>query len=199
MQRGTNRQTVFHGRSNCEVYFELSTDCCLETGVSTLIFSCCWITSPWWRYRRKNSLWRWFCWRCRHVSQNRFQVCLLERAHLWNALRYVGRNPVRARLSNGPREVEWSSAASHLTGEDPSRMLGFSRDLAALSFGRVCLVRMKAQRMRAKHWDQRGFGKEGALCGRIGWGAIRVWPVPSKVRFLRKRAVTGQDVPLCPL
>ena len=134
MQRGTNRQTVFHGRSNCEVYFELSTDCCLETGVSTLIFSCCWITSPWWRYRRKNSLWRWFCWRCRHVSQNRFQVCLLERAHLWNALRYVGRDPVRARLSNGPREVEWSSAASHLTGEDPSRMLDFSRDFGGAVF-----------------------------------------------------------------
>ena len=43
--------------------------------------------------------------------------------HLWNALAYVERNPVRAGLSERAEEFEWSSAAAHLKGKDPSRML----------------------------------------------------------------------------
>lgn len=58
-----------------------------------------------------------------HLWQNRFYSCPVERAHLWNALAYVERNPVRAGLSERAEEFEWSSAAAHLGGQDRSRML----------------------------------------------------------------------------
>ena len=57
--------------------------------------------------------------RCGHLWQNRFNSCALSHRHLWAALRYVERNPVRAGLVAGPREYEWSSAEAHLTGQDP--------------------------------------------------------------------------------
>jgi len=61
--------------------------------------------------------------RCGHLWQNRFYSCPLESAHLWNALRYVERNPVRARMTARPEEFQWSSAVAHMTGKDRSRML----------------------------------------------------------------------------
>ena len=53
--------------------------------------------------------------------------------------------------------------------------------------------------MRAKHWDQRSFGKRLGGNLRIGWSMISVWPIGRKVRFVTKRGVTRQDVPLSPL
>ena len=48
-----------------------------------------------------------------HVWQGRFYSCALEEKHLWMALRYVERNPVRAGLVARPEDWEWSSAAAH--------------------------------------------------------------------------------------
>ena len=53
-----------------------------------------------------------------HFWQNRFFSCSLDRAHLWAALRYVERNPVRAGLSAASPAYPWSSAAAH-TGAAP--------------------------------------------------------------------------------
>jgi putative transposase len=52
-----------------------------------------------------------------HLWQNRFYSCPLDLRHLWVALRYVERNPVRANLVARPEEYEWSSAAAHLGTE----------------------------------------------------------------------------------
>jgi putative transposase len=43
-----------------------------------------------------------------HLWQNRFYSCALDEKHLWVALRYVERNPVRANLVVRPEEYEWS-------------------------------------------------------------------------------------------
>jgi putative transposase len=49
-----------------------------------------------------------------HLWQNRFYSCPLDQRHLWVALRYVERNPLRASLVTRPEEYAWSSAAAHL-------------------------------------------------------------------------------------
>lgn len=52
-----------------------------------------------------------------HLWQSRFFSCPLSESHMWRALAYVERNPVRAGLVGGAAEYEWSSAQAHVTGE----------------------------------------------------------------------------------
>jgi putative transposase len=58
-----------------------------------------------------------------HLWQNRFFACVLEASHLWTALAYVERNPVRAAMVSLAEDYPWSSARAHLTGEDPGGLL----------------------------------------------------------------------------
>ena len=58
-----------------------------------------------------------------HLWQNRFHSCALDERHLWAALGYVERNPVRANLVVRPEEYEWSSAAAHLGLRTPAALL----------------------------------------------------------------------------
>ena len=67
-----------------------------------------------------------------HLWQNRFHSCPLDPAHTWAALRYVERNPVRARLVRRAWRYEWSSAGAHVDGADASGLL----DMVA--WGQVC-------------------------------------------------------------
>jgi putative transposase len=48
-----------------------------------------------------------------HVWQGRFFSSPLDEASLWAALRYVERNPVRARMVRRAETYAWSSAAAH--------------------------------------------------------------------------------------
>ena len=48
-----------------------------------------------------------------HVLQGRFYSCVLDEPHLWAAIRYVERNPVRAGLVTIASDYHWSSAAAH--------------------------------------------------------------------------------------
>ncbi len=48
-----------------------------------------------------------------HVWQGRFHSCPMDGSHLWAAVRYVERNPVRAGLVQRAEEYQWSSAAAH--------------------------------------------------------------------------------------
>ena len=48
-----------------------------------------------------------------HVWQGRFFSCPLDEGHLWAAVRYVERNPVRAGLVERPWDYAWSSASAH--------------------------------------------------------------------------------------
>ena len=49
-----------------------------------------------------------------HLWQNRFYSCALDRDHYWAAMRYVERNPVRARLHPKAWLYPHSSAAAHV-------------------------------------------------------------------------------------
>ncbi|MBM3289107.1 MAG: transposase, partial [Candidatus Hydrogenedentes bacterium] len=48
-----------------------------------------------------------------HVWQGRFYSTPLDDAHLWAAVRYVERNPVRAGLAAHAADYPWSSAQAH--------------------------------------------------------------------------------------
>lgn len=49
-----------------------------------------------------------------HLWQGRFYSCVLDEAHLWSAVRYVERNPVRAGIVQRAEDYQWSSAAAHV-------------------------------------------------------------------------------------
>ena len=49
-----------------------------------------------------------------HLWQGRFFSCLLDEAHLYRAIRYVERNPVRAKMAQQAWEYPWSSAREHI-------------------------------------------------------------------------------------
>lgn len=51
-----------------------------------------------------------------HLWQSRSFACSLGPAHLWRALAYVERNPVRAGMVTQAADYRWSSARAHLTG-----------------------------------------------------------------------------------
>ena len=51
---------------------------------------------------------------CGHVWQARYFSCPLDGAHLWRAMAYVERNPVRAGMVAAAHEYWWSSARAHL-------------------------------------------------------------------------------------
>jgi putative transposase len=54
-----------------------------------------------------------------HLWQGRFYSCVLDDAHLWAAVRYVERNPVRAGLVAQAVSYPWSSAPAHARGATP--------------------------------------------------------------------------------
>ena len=62
-----------------------------------------------------------------HVWQGRFYSCPLDEKHLWEALRYVERNPVRAGMMEQPQPWPWSSAAAHCGLASPDPMLEMQR------------------------------------------------------------------------
>lgn len=51
-----------------------------------------------------------------HLWQERFYSCVLDDAHLYAAVRYVERNPVRAGLVGRAETHPWSSARAHVAG-----------------------------------------------------------------------------------
>ena len=48
-----------------------------------------------------------------HLWQGRFFSSALDEAYLWAAIRYVERNPVRARIARRAENYRWSSAPAH--------------------------------------------------------------------------------------
>jgi hypothetical protein len=53
-----------------------------------------------------------------HLWQGRFYSCLLDDKHLYRAIRYIERNPVRAKIAKEAGKYEWSSARDHLQLRD---------------------------------------------------------------------------------
>jgi putative transposase len=58
-----------------------------------------------------------------HLWQNRYFACALGPGHLWAALEYVERNPVRAGLVDWAGAYRWSSGVAHMEGRDPQGLV----------------------------------------------------------------------------
>ncbi|MGB2824039.1 MAG: transposase [Phycisphaerae bacterium] len=72
-----------------------------------------------------------------HLWQNRFHSCVLDEPHYWEAMKYIERNAVRARLVRRAWRYAWSSAEAHCDGRDRSGVLDMSawqRDAAGLDW-----------------------------------------------------------------
>lgn len=133
-QRGLDQRQVFFDDSDHQVYLSLVRVSAKRFGADLLGYCLMpnhihWVVAP----QESRSLARTFGQahgryasyanakhtRSGHFWQNRFFSCPLDRSHLWTALRYVERNPVRARLVDRATAFQWSSAAAH-TGIEQS-------------------------------------------------------------------------------
>ena len=138
VQRGNNRQDVFFVDGDRQTYLEFLREHCERFGFSVLGY--CLMTNhihivgiptsedslakaigrTHFRYSQYvNHLHG----RSGHLWQNRFSSCGLDEVHMWRALCYVERNPVRAKMVRAAWRYRWSSAAAHATGVDPSGLL----------------------------------------------------------------------------
>jgi putative transposase len=128
-QRGNNRRDVFFRNADRETYLKLLRQYCSQYAVDILGYCVMTnhvhlIVTP----QKENSLAkalgrthndysRWLNvsrHESGHVWQSRFYSCPLEPGHLWAALAYTERNPVRAGMVAAAEEWPWSSASAHL-------------------------------------------------------------------------------------
>ncbi|HSW01347.1 MAG TPA: transposase [Sedimentisphaerales bacterium] len=137
-QRGGNRQDVFFVDADRRAYLKYLRDAaaryalrvngyCLMTNHVHLIVEPQEESSLAQALKRTNQLYAQYVNRMHrrhgHFWQDRFFSCPLDDVHLWRALAYVERNPVRARLCAKAWEWRWSSAAAHCGDTDPSGLL----------------------------------------------------------------------------
>ena len=127
-QRGLDRKQVFIDDADHQVYLDLVR--CNAKQFGTELLGYClmpnhvhWVVAP----KEEDSLSRTFgeahgryaayanakAVRSGHFWQNRFFSCPLDQPHLWAALRYVERNPVRALIVDQARGFRWSRAGAH--------------------------------------------------------------------------------------
>ena len=124
-QRGNRRQQVFFSADDRHTYLQYVQEACAQFGVS--IWAWCLMTNhvhfvavpeeenslalcfgrAHTRYTRMINFrkkWRGYLW------QGRFASSVMDDGHLYHGLRYVERNPVRARIVRVPWAYRWSSA-----------------------------------------------------------------------------------------
>jgi len=66
-----------------------------------------------------------------YLWQGRFFSCPLEGEYLWDAIKYVERNPVRAGIVSRAEDYPWSSARAHVFGADDDLLAPRYRELGA--------------------------------------------------------------------
>jgi hypothetical protein len=117
-----------------------------------------------------------------HLWQNRFFACGLSANHLWRALAYVDRNPVRAGLIAKRGEYPWSNALAHLTEVDEFQLLvlpwwkasGAQKEWAKFI---DCDDPDEVAVLRASTYAGRPFGEEAFHGGdwRSVWPTMETW------------------------
>ncbi len=127
-QRGNRREDVFFGDNDCQKYLQLLLEYSQKHGLETLAY--CLMTNhvhlvsvPAQRDSLSSVLKPVDMRYAQHVNwthgisgrlwQGRFFSCVLDDEHLWAAIRYVERNPVRARIVGKAEAYPWSSASAH--------------------------------------------------------------------------------------
>lgn len=128
-QRGNYRQKIFYENQDYAVYLKYIQKYAKKFAVSIYAFCLMynhvhWIVKP----HLKESLSRLFSVAHQryayylhkrmdkkgHLWQARFYSCVCIDHHIEQAIRYVERNPVRAKIVNQPWEYVWSSAKAHM-------------------------------------------------------------------------------------
>ena len=137
-QRGNNRQDVFFVDDDRIAYLKLLAEQCRLYRVAILGY--CLMTNhvhhilipstaealakalgrTHWRYTQYVNAAHG---RSGHLWQNRFYSAAMDDDHALLAMRYLERNPVRARLCRIAQRYPWSSAAAHCDGRDPLQIL----------------------------------------------------------------------------
>jgi REP-associated tyrosine transposase len=132
-QRGNHRQEVFFCDNDRRTYLAILRDHCQRFGLRVAAW--CLMTNHVHLVvipaqedslaralgQTHNEYARWLHVRQRqvgHLWQNRFHSCPLAEDHLWEAIRYIELNPVRAGLVRDAAEWCWSSARAHLEGQE---------------------------------------------------------------------------------
>ena len=220
VQRGNNRQDVFFVDADRRAYLEFLREHCERFGFNLLGY--CLMTnhihlvgtpvledslakaigSAHFRYSQYvNRLHG----RSGHLWQNRFFSCALDEVHMWRALCYVERNPVRAKMVRVAWRYHWSSAAAHTTGADPSGSLDMTTWLNAWrperwkSELRCAEDKPSTSAIRLSTSRGRPLGSDSFLSKlehRLG-RRVRALPVgrPKRRRSTRKKSATGSKHP----
>ena len=166
-QRGNNRQDVFFVPDDYRLYLDILREQAERHGIE--IHAYCLMTNhvhlvatphraeslakavgrTHWRYSQTiNRLHG----RSGHLWQGRFYSCALDRAHFGAAVKYVERNPVRARIVRRAWEFAWSSAAAHCGGQNETGLLDlgtWGKMLAGEDWRRVLSERDDKDAIRA--------------------------------------------------
>ena len=130
-----------------------------------------------------------------HLWQNRFFACALGPTHLWTALAYVERNPVRAGVAEAAAGYRWSSAAAHVTGEDKDGVLDMEwwRRHGPGDWSAVLQAedQQNALSLRACTYAGRPFGSD-SFVAELGDRFGRKW-TPGRPRKDKAPATSGAD------
>ena len=116
---------------------------------------------------------------CGHMWQARFYSCPLDSEHLWRAMAYVERNPVRANMSSDAWSYPWSSAAAHCEAAMTDRLIELGPWLEVYG----------AERWREVLGSSVG---EEALAERIRTATRCGWPLGSEPFVERLESVAGR-------
>ena len=131
-QRGNYKQKTFSGKADYTRYLQRLSEYCKKYKLSVLAFclmpnhvhfiaipqepdslaktfnACHMRYSQYYNKKNENR---------GHLWQGRFYSCALGEIHLYEAIRYVENNPVRAKIVERAEEWKWSSAKVHLNKE----------------------------------------------------------------------------------
>ena len=112
-----------------------------------------------------------------HLWGERFKSAVLDEPYLWNAVRYVERNPVRASMVDRAEDYRWSSAAAHCgLREDPLLspdlpLIGQIADWSTWLSGDVSLAEIDLLRARTQSGRPCGMTPSCAIC-QLSWAGI---------------------------
>jgi putative transposase len=129
-----------------------------------------------------------------HLWQGRFFSTVLDEPHLWAAVRYVERNPVRAGLVPQAVDYAWSSAAAHARGVADRVLSSKFRPAGAVSDWDAWLQaedESTSTYLRRQTHVGRPAGSESFLDGLEQLLGRQLRPLPRGRR--PKRAETGSD------
>ena len=133
-----------------------------------------------------------------HLWQGRFYSCALDEYHLLSAMRYIERNPVRAKICRKPWGYEWSSAAAHIGRKYRSELLDFGWWQKVMEAGewKKALMwdmdEMEVARLRSNTHTGRPLGSDSFISKLEKMVGCRLRPLP--VGRPRKEKVIGKNV-----